>query len=475
MSADPAVLDAAERHVEEDWLPVLDAYTRIPCLSPDFEAEWAKSGHLARATELLAGFARSRDLPGAMVDVVQLDGLTPVILVDVPASQGATAGAATPPTLLYGHLDKQPPLGDWRSGLGPFLPVREGDRLYGRGVADDGYSLFCALSAIELAAGLPGGHGRCVVIIEASEESGSAHLPAYLDELGDRLGPEGPGLVVCLDSGCLTYDRLWTTSSLRGLVAVVVKVEVLTEGVHSGAAGGVVPSSFRLLRRLISRVEDEATGEIRLAELHAEVPEARRREAEEVVGLLGDKAVDRYPALPGLRLSGGDTLDRLLARSWAPSLALVGMDGIPSVRDGGNVLRPFTACKLSIRVPPSVDARRAAARLREVLRAEPPEGATVTVEVTGESGFDAPPTAPWLEAAEQEASEAYFGNPPGVLGEGGTIPFLSTLLRRFPEAQFLVTGVLGEDSNAHGPNEMLHLPTAGRLTACVAHVLSRVP
>ncbi len=475
MGADPAVLEKAGELVETTWMAPLDAYTRVPCLSPDFDTEWQESGHLARAAELLAAWARSRSLPGAAVDVVGLPGLTPVILVDIPPSSGSTAGRAGKATLLYGHLDKQPPLGKWREGLDPFVPLREGDRLYGRGVADDGYSIFAALGAVELASGLPGGHGRCVVIIEASEESGSPHLRAYLDELDHRLGPGGPGLVVCLDSGCLSYDRLWTTTSLRGIVAATIRVDVLSEGVHSGSAGGVVPSSFRVLRQLLSRIEDERTGEIRLPELLAEVPARRRREAEELVDTLGDRALEAFPTVPGLRLEGSDPLERVLRRSWSPSLAFVGIDGVPAVQDGGNVLRPFTACKIAMRLPPSADAGRAADRLREVLLGDPPEGARVTVEVTGERGFDAPPAAGWLERAIEDASRAYFGGPSGKLGEGGTIPFLSTLLERFPEAQFLVTGVLGEGSNAHGPNEMLHLPTAKRLTASVAHVLSQVP
>lgn len=475
MGADQVVLEQAGTLVESAWMGCLDAYTRIPCLSPEFDGSWQQSGHLARAAELLATWARSRSLPGAEVDVVSVPGLTPVILIDVPPSSGARAGTTGKPTLLYGHLDKQPPLGEWREGLDPFVPVREGDRLYGRGVADDGYSIFAALGAIELASGLPGGHGRCIVIIEASEESGSPHLGAYLEELDRRLRPGGPGLVVCLDSGCLTYDRLWTTTSLRGLVAATLRVDVLSEGVHSGSAGGVVPSSFRVLRQLLSRIEDEHTGEIRLPELLAEVPARRRQEAEELVGMLGERAVEAFPTVPGLRLGGSDQVDRVLRRSWSASLALVGIDGVPAVQDGGNVLRPFTACKIAIRLPPSADAKRAASRLREVLLGERPEGARVTVEVTGERGFDAPPVAKWLERATEDASHAYFGAPSGKLGEGGTIPFLSTLLERFPEAQFLVTGVLGEESNAHGPNEMLHLPTAKRLTASVAHVLSQVP
>jgi acetylornithine deacetylase/succinyl-diaminopimelate desuccinylase-like protein len=470
------LLELADHLFEHDALAVLEGYVRIPCLSPGFDADWETNGHLRAAAELLLGWVQSQPLPGMQAEIVQMPGLSPVIVADVPASAGIAgagpAGSKAGPVLLYGHLDKQPPLGAWRDGLDPFVPVREGDALYGRGTADDGYSVFAAVGALRSlqASGLA--HGRCIVVIEASEESGSPHLPAYLEMLAARLGPDGPSLVVCLDSGCPTYDRLWTTTSLRGLLLAEIRVEVLTEGVHSGSAGGVVPSSFRILRQLLSRIEDEETGAVTLDECHATVPEVRRREAAQLVATLGAGAAADFPIVPGLRL-GGDPVERVLARTWAPSLAFVGVDGVPSVRDGGNVLRPFTAAKISMRLPPSADAEAAAARVAAVLTDDPPDGARVTVVTEGSQGFDAPVMAPWLAEAVEQASEAYFGQPAGSAGEGGTIPFLSALQEKYPAAQFLVTGVLGPESNAHGPNEMLHLPTAKRVTASVAHVLSR--
>jgi acetylornithine deacetylase/succinyl-diaminopimelate desuccinylase-like protein len=466
------LLGAADRLFEQDAVAVLEEYIAIPCLSPDFDAEWAGHGHISRAADLLLGWVRSRPLPGLEAERLQLPGLTPVIVAEVPATLGyAGAGSSGGPALLYGHLDKQPPLGAWRDGLDPFVPVREGDHLYGRGAADDGYSVFAALGALQIMHEAGIDHGRCIVLIEASEESGSPHLPAYLDALSERLGPAGPSVVVCLDSGSLTYDRLWVTTSLRGLLTAEIRVDVLTDGVHSGSAGGVVPSSFRILRHLLSRIEDADTGAILLEECNAEVPEVRRREAAALVEALGEGAVDGFPTVPGLRLGGDSAVDRVLARTWAPSLALVGMDGIPPVGDAGNVLRPFTTCKIAMRLPPSADAGLAAARVGEILHADPPSGARVTVEAEGARGFDSPPMAEWLAQAAADASVAYFGQPAGAMGEGGTIPFLSALQEKYPAAQFLVTGVLGPGSNAHGPNEMLHLPTAKRLTASVAHVL----
>ncbi|MGO9560223.1 MAG: M20/M25/M40 family metallo-hydrolase [Acidimicrobiales bacterium] len=474
-TAAPAdLLDASQAYWEADAIPVLADYVRIPCLSPEFDGGWEAHGEIARAASLLKAWAEARSIDGLSVELVQLPGLTPVILVDVPANR---AGATGPPTLLYGHLDKQPPLGDWRQGLGPFEPVREGDKLFGRGTADDGYSIFAALGAIEIAQRTGKTHGHCVTIIEASEESGSPHLAPYLDALADRLGEAGPGLVVCLDSGAATYDRLWYTTSLRGLVTATIHVSVLSEGIHSGAGGAVVPDSFRILRELLSRIEDEKTGEILLESCAVVTPPSRRAQAEALVAELGVSTLDRFPVTPGLRLAkGAGPVAQLLARAWSASLAFVGIDGVPPIADAGNVLRPFTAAKIALRIPPSADSTAVSAELRRRITTDPPDGAAVELtDLAPANGFDAPDTAAWLATATDEASVAYFGAPGRGMGEGGTIPFLSELLASYPGAQFLVTGVLGPESNAHGVNEMLHIPTAIRLTAAVAHVLTQAP
>ncbi len=467
------LLAASEEYWESEALPVLSEYVRIPCLSPEFDAGWRERGEIARAAELLADWARARRIEGLEVEVVTAGDLTPVILCEAPATPGAADRA---PTLLYGHLDKQPPLGAWRSGLGAFEPVREGDHLFGRGTADDGYSIFAALGAIETLERTGLDHGRCVVIIEASEESGSPHLGPYLEALAGRFGPAGPGLVACLDSGATTYDRLWFTTSLRGLVTATIGVRVLTEGIHSGTGGGVVPDSFRLLRALLSRIEDERTGEVLLSSCASDVPRLRRAEAEALVSELGEAVLEGIPSVPGLLRAGGKSLvDQLLARAWTASLAVVGIDGAPAVVDAGNVLRPYTTAKTAMRIPPGADSAEVAAELVATLTADPPEGAAVEVgDVVPANGFSAPDLAPWLARAGEEASLSYFGAPSRSLGEGGTIPFLSELSSSYPEAQFLVTGVLGPESNAHGPNEMLHVPTAKRLTASVAHILSKL-
>ena len=452
-----------EQHWEADVLPALTRYIEIPAKSPSFDSAWAANGHIDRAVDLIETWGRSRSIEGLTVETVRLPGRTPVILFETP-------GAASETILLYGHCDKQPEMVGWNPGLGPWTPVRRGDKLYGRGAQDDGYAAFCALTAIEAVqrAGVP--HARCVVLIEASEESGSSDLPAYMDALAGRLGV--PDLVICLDSGCGNYDQLWGTTSLRGLINGVLTVEVLTEGVHSGAAGGIVPSSFRIARQLLSRLEDERTGEI-ARDFRVEMPKARLEEARAVAGVLRDEAAGRYPLVEGMRYAHEDPVALIRANTWEPALEITGASGLPLPADGGNVQRPVTALKLSLRIPPTLDVEAAARRLTELLEASPPYGARVRYHQSGPSpGWDAPATQPWLLDAVHAASERHYGRPAMFMGLGGSIPFMAMLGERFPNAQFFITGTGGPGSNAHGPNEFLHVPFAKRLTACVADLIA---
>ncbi len=469
--------DEARASCEHAWeseiLPVLHDYILIPNKSPAYDRNWKQNGHMDRAVALLEQWCRAQKIPGLDVEVVRLrhaDGTerTPVIFMEIPA----TGGAAGDTVLLYGHLDKQPEMTGWRDGLSPWNPVREGDRLYGRGGADDGYATFASLMALRLLheQGLP--HARCVVLIEADEESGSTDLPAYIDHLAPRIGQ--PSLVVCLDSGCATYDNLWITTSLRGLLGGTLRVDVLREGVHSGDASGIVPSSFRIARQLLSRVEDEATGRILVDGLHVPIPDARKAQAQAAADAIGEAVWSKFPWVDGVLPMGVDGADRVLQRTWRPTLSVTGVEGIPPLGNAGNVLRPGTALKLSVRIPPGIDPARATEVLKDVLERDPPYGAKVSFEAeTGGPGWDAPPFASWLERSITAASEATFGAPARSMGEGGTIPFMGMLGAKFPQAQFLITGVLGPGSNAHGPNEYLHIPTCKRLTAAAADILAR--
>ena len=452
---------------DADIVPQLTDYIRVPAKSPHFDPQWAAHGHIERVVRQAEAWVRAQPVAGLAVEFVRLQGRTPVLFFEVPAR--GTNHERT--VLLYGHLDKQPEMTGWRSDLGPWTPKYENGKLYGRGGADDGYAVYASLAALGAmqAEGLP--HARCVGLIETCEESGSYDLPAYLDHLAPRMGDVD--FVVGLDSGCGDYERLWVTTSLRGLAAGTLAVEVLTEGVHSGDASGVVPSSFRIARALVDRLEDATSGRIRPADFHAPIPDERIEQARAAADILGDIVVRKYPFAGRTAPMTSDRVEAMLNRTWRPALSVTGADGLPAIASAGNVLRPRTALKLSLRLPPTVPGETATAAMRRLLEADPPHGANVSFEPDqGATGWNAPPTATWLAAALESASRAFYGRPAGAMGEGGTIPFMGMLGRKFPQAQFLITGVLGPRSNAHGPNEFLHVPYAKKLTACVASVLA---
>jgi len=464
---DPAKLG---RFVDQIWsdsiVPTLVDYIRIPNKSPAFDPDWTAHGHMEEAVALFERWARAEiaALPGATLGIVRLPGRTPLMLIEVP-------GAGSDTVLLYGHLDKQPEMVGWADGYGPWIPRLEGDKLYGRGGADDGYAMFGALAALRglREQGVP--YARCVIVIEACEESGSYDLPYYVEHLSARIG--NPSLVVCLDSGCGNYDQLWLTTSLRGIAAGTLTVRVLEEGVHSGDASGIVPSSFRILRTLLSRIEDENTGEIKLPDLYVQIPPQRIEQAKEAARILGTAVHDKFPFAGSIRPVSDDLGELTLNRTWRPQLAVVGMDGYPAPENAGNVLLPFSTAKLSMRIPPTLDGEGAVQAMKRALEADPPYNADVEFEAEGgQTGWNAPPLASWLEKAVAHASEEAFGKPPAYMGEGGTIPFMGMLGEKFPETQFVITGVLGPHSNAHGPNEFLHIPTGKRVTMAVARVIA---
>jgi acetylornithine deacetylase/succinyl-diaminopimelate desuccinylase-like protein len=460
--------DRATRLIDDAWdrsiIPSLCDYVKIPNKSPLFDPDWARKGHMDAAVALMEGWCREQPVRGMTVDVIRLEGRTPILLIEVEGQGDDTV-------LLYGHLDKQPEFSGWAEGLSPWQPVIRDGKLYGRGGADDGYAVYSSLTAIRALQeqGLP--HARCVILIEACEESGSFDLPYYMDHLASRLGE--PSLVVCLDAECGNYDQLWCTTSLRGNLTGTLRVAVLTEGVHSGGASGIVPSSFRIARALLSRLENERTGSMVLDELHADIPEARREQARAAADVLGETVHSRFSWASGTRPVATDLTELLLSNTWQPTLCVTGAGGLPSLVDAGNTLRPVTELKLSIRLAPTTDPARAADLVRDTLERDPPHHAEVEFDVEQSlGGWNAPPLDPWLETSMQAASRHFFGADAMYLGTGGSIPFIGMLGERFPGIQFLATGVLGPKSNAHGPNEFLHIATGKKVTACVSRVLA---
>ena len=475
------ILSDVTRAWDSGILPELKKYIAIPAKSPAFDAEWAAHGHIEAVLRNAAEWVEAQKVEGLKLEIIRLPGRTPVLFFEIDATRTASEGSGQT-MLMYGHLDKQPEFNGWRNDLGPWTPVYEDDKLYGRGGADDGYAVYASIAAVQALKNQKTPHPRIVGLIETCEESGSYDLLPYVDALRPRLGDVG--LVICLDSGAGNYDQLWLTTSLRGMASGTLKVEVLTEGIHSGDASGLVPSSFRIMRMVLDRLEDSATGRLLPASFHCEVPAERLAQAKATAAILGDELYKRFPwahydcggsttfALP----TTTDPVQALLNRTWTPTLSVTGAEGFPSLKDAGNVLRPYTAFKLSLRLPPLVDAAQAVAEMKALLEDNAPYQAQVTFESNGgATGWNAPDTLPWFEQALNASSQAHFGAGVGYIGQGGTIPLMNMLSAGFPQAQMMVCGVLGPKSNAHGPNEFLHVPYAKKLTAAVAEVMARMP
>ncbi|HNW01186.1 MAG TPA: M20 family metallopeptidase [Burkholderiaceae bacterium] len=471
-------LSDVTRQWDGDIVRQITDYIGIPAKSPGFDADWLQHGYIDTVVRNAAAWVEAQKVPGLMLEIVRLEGRTPVLFFEIPA----TRANSTQTVLMYGHLDKQPEFNGWRSDLGPWTPKFEDGKLYGRGGADDGYAVYASIAAVQALKNQNVPHPRIVGLIETCEESGSYDLLPYVDALRTRLGDVA--LVICLDSGAGNYDQLWLTTSLRGMASGTLKVEVLTEGIHSGDASGLVPSSFRIMRQVLDRLEDSATGRLLPASFHCEVPAERLNQARATAAILGDEVHKRFPwahydcagssvfTLP----TTTDPVQALLNRTWTPTLSVTGAEGFPAIKDAGNVLRPYTAFKLSLRLPPLIDAAQAVQEMKQLLEDNAPYQAKVTFEGAGSAtGWNAPATTPWFESALHAASNAHFGSPCGYIGQGGTIPLMSMLSAGFPKAQMMVCGVLGPKSNAHGPNEFLHVPYAKKLTAAVAHVMAQMP
>lgn len=448
---------------DKEILPSLCDYIKIPNKSPHFDRQWQERGYMEQAVQHIARWCKAHAPQYMQLDIIRLEGRTPLIFMDIPGKIDDTV-------LLYGHLDKQPEMSGWDEDLHPWKPVLKDGRLYGRGGADDGYSAYASLTAIRALEEQGLAYPRCVLIIEACEESGSYDLPYYIELLKDKIGK--PSLVICLDSGAGNYDQLWMTTSLRGNVVGELSVELIKEGVHSGNASGIVADSFRVARQLLGRIEDEMTGEIKLPQLHCDIPQERLEQAKHCAEVLADEVYSEFPWHKGVRPTQEDRQQLILNRTWRPALTITGADGFPPIADAGNVMRPKTALKLSMRLPPLVDPKVALSAMNKVLASNPPYDAKVTLNISdGSKGWNAPKLSDWLAKSVDEASRTYYDKPAAYMGEGGTIPFMGMLGEKFPEAQFMITGVLGPHSNAHGPNEFLHLDMVKKLTACVSYVL----
>lgn len=457
------LLNSVDQYWEEKIIPTLKTYIEIPAKSPAFDAQWTRSGHIERALKLVDQWIDERRVPGLKKEILQEGDRTPLLLLEIP-------GDLDYQVLMYGHLDKQPEMTGWSEGLGPWQAVRREDRLYGRGGADDGYAVFASVCAIEHLLKTEGPKPHIRVAIEFSEESGSPDLPVYFEKQSEKFGT--PDLIICLDSGAGNYEQFWMTTSLRGLISANLKVQVLNEGVHSGDASGVVPSSFRILRMLLNRLENVDTGEIYPPQFKTDVPKERIVQVDRAAKELGEDVFKKFLFAGQMQPATIDSKELILNRTWRAALSVVGAEGLPELEKAGNVLRPYTTVKLSLRLPPSLNAKKAAEELKNLLEKKPPYNASVELELEDSaSGWDAPPMKKELAELIQETSQNFYKKEALAMGEGGSIPFMGMLGEKFPKAQFVITGVLGPNSNAHGPNEFIHIGYAKKLTASIAYIL----
>ena len=461
------LIERADELWEDSIIPSLSEFIGIEALSPGFEPDWELKGELNSAIELFSSWLVDQELDGMTYKIHQIEGRTPVLLVTV---EGTGPGEV----IFYSHLDKQPSREHlWSEGLHPLKAVRRDPWLFGRGALDDGYGGYVCVTALKMLQeqGVP--YPRSHFLIETCEESGSYDLPPYLDELTQELG--NPNLIVVLDSGGPDYEHIWVTEALRGLVAGTLSVKVSNEGVHSGMSGGVIPSSFRIQRILLDRVEDSNSGEILIPEMHVEISDKVRKEAEDLGGLLGDELWSQLPVVDNLKPQNEGAAEILLDMNWRPAMSVIGADGIPPTQTAGNVLRTNTDLKLSFRIPPGVKAEEIDIILKDKFEQAPPYGSKVEyIPDAAADGFHAPAMDGKLAEALNEASMHISGLQPMATWVGGTIPFMAMMQEKYPKAQFLCTGTGGPGNNAHGPDEKMHIPSSKRLTAVLSATIAAV-
>ena len=460
-----SMVETADSIWEESILPSLSEFIEIHALSPGFAPDWDELGELQATIDLFCDWLDRQGIAGMTYKTHRIGNHSPVLLVTI---EGTGSGEV----LFYSHLDKQPSRPNlWSEGLHPLKAVRRDPFLFGRGSVDDGYGGYLCVTAMKLLqeAGAP--HPKATFLIETCEESGSFDLPPYLDLLSEDLG--SPDLVVVLDSGGPTYEHIWVTEALRGLVAGNLSVKVSHEGVHSGMSGGAIPSSFRIQRMLLDRVENSSTGEVLIPEMHVEISDKIKQEAATLGSILGDELWKSLPVVNTLepQTRGADQI--LLDINWRPAMSVIGADGMPPVQTAGNVLRTHTDLKLSFRIPPGVKAEYVQGVVKEMLEKDPPYGAEVTYHATEPAdGFHAPPLHDGVAKALDEVSMKLTGYSPMATWIGGTIPFMAMIQNKYPNACFLCTGSSGPGNNAHGPDEKLHIPHSKRLNVALAYAVA---
>ena len=466
-----------KKKIKSTLIPSISEFIKIPNQSRSFDSEWATNGLQEKACKFAMDFAEKQEIQNLTMTLIEEKDKTPAILAIIdPFKNNETDITDISKTILmYGHIDKQPPLhGKWSKGLGPHTPVIKNNKLYGRGGSDDGYAWFtCILLAKTLQQnGIP--HNRLVLFFETDEESGSRDLMHHLNKYKNQIGE--PSLIICLDSGTTDYDHMCLTTTLRGLICFKLRVDVLTHGVHSGSASGIIPSSFRILRNVLDQFENSNTGELP-PQFSVDIPQDKYGQAKLLTDLNQGNIDFKFPILEGVESMGYSGFQNYINRIWKPQLSITGIDGLPSISKAGNVLLPFTEVTCSLRLPPSKPAQQTKLDIQKFFdQVKIPHNAKLSCNIlkTG-SGFECPSYSPsFLEIINKSGLET-FGNPVHFYGVGGSIPFLNDIKNVFPKSQFIITGVLGPNSNAHGPDEMLHLDYLEKLVLALAKILKNAP
>ena len=415
---------------------------RLVCV-PSVSASGHDPAPLVRSAEITAEILKAS---GCETKILRADGGHPAVVGYVSAPAGA------PTVLLYAHHDVQPPGPDSEWTSPPFAPTERGDRLYGRGAADDKAGVLAHAAALRAFAGKP--PVGVAVFVEGEEEAGSEHLRGYLESERERLRCDA---VVVADGGNWRIGTPALTTTLRGVVACVVELRVIDKAVHSGGFGGPVPDALSALSHVLASLHDEQG--------RPRVPGLVQGKAP-ALDLTEDELRQQAGVLRGTKLIGeGGLTDRM----WMmPAIAVLAIDA-PPVREAVNQLVPVARAKVSMRIPPGQDATKALDALVAHLERNVPWGAELRIDRHPVGEPFATKTGGHAYKAMHAALAEAWGRPAVDTGTGGSIPFLFDFAELFPKAEILVTGVDDPESGPHGPDEGLHLAEFERV--CLAEAL----
>jgi acetylornithine deacetylase/succinyl-diaminopimelate desuccinylase-like protein len=453
---------------DSEILSSLMNFVKIPNCSPEYDPDWDKNGYQIAAAQYIQDWIKNQNLKGCDTVFLKDEGRTPFIYVNIEGTKEGDDRCI----LLYAHMDKQPPLTGWSPGLGPYTPVIKDGHLYGRGSSDDGYAPFAAITAVKACQDNNWPLPRIGIILEASEESGSTDLKYYLEKLSKLIG--NPSLIFGLDSSCIDYNRLWTTSSLRGVFSMNLKVSLLKLGYHSGNGGGFVADSFLVLRMLLDRIEDSKTGKLLDEYLYPTVPVDKKAEIDHLASTMGDHILDGIEFYKNTQPMTNDKVELILNNTWRPTVTITGANGFPELDKAGNVLRQNSEVKISFRLPPLVSAKEVFTRIKNKLTENPPYNAKIdlTTSDVANDGWNQRPFSKDLNNILNDASNKFFDLDCDSYCEGGSIPFVNFFSDKFPKSEVIIMGVTGPGSNIHSTDENLHIEYCKKIICCLTYIIS---